>query len=313
MSQTTRRQILQAGAVALPLPWLESQEASSPRGGKSGGKTKRFIAACYSLSFMAANFWPDKPGKKYTPSRYLKQLGDMSSKSTVISGLAHEGSPGGHGSETTWLTGSKRKDSKINISLDQLLAENLGHNTRFASLVMSNGGPRNISYSRSGTPILPTSKAGAIFDKMFGKSSGSSAEAELKQMRTERSLLDAILGQAKSMKSRISRDDQKRLDSYLEAVRQAEKNIAKAEAWLKKPKPKAPVSRPSEVKSKSDVHGKTKLFYDMARLAMQSDSSRIMSILSFGGSAPPAVEGVSQGHHPLSHHITVKTARKWSN
>jgi hypothetical protein len=96
--------------------------------------------------------------------------------------------------------------------------------------------------------------------------------------------------------------DREKLDEYFTSVRELEQRLVQAEAWAKKPKPKVDAKPPVNVQNGADLVGKTRLWFDMIHLALQTDSSRLITLQLLGTSSVPPIQGVSQGHHDLSHH-----------
>ena len=81
-----------------------------------------------------------------------------------------------------------------------------------------------------------------------------------------------------------------------------EQRLAQAEAWSKQPKPKVDAKPPQNIQNSTDLIGKSRLWFDLIHLALQTDSSRLVTLQLIGTSGVPPIQGVSQGHHDLSHH-----------
>ena len=92
------------------------------------------------------------------------------------------------------------------------------------------------------------------------------------------------------------------LDEYVTSVRQLEKRLVTDEQWSKKPKPKVDAKPPTDITNKSDLIGRTRLLFDLTHLALQTDSTRLITIMLAGSSNAPPIPGVNLGHHDLSHH-----------
>src|SRR5207248_6016569 len=121
------------------------------------------------LGFLGANFTPQRTGRNYEPTKYLQLLQDVRSHFTVISGLSHPNVDGGHHAERSFLTAAPHPGSpsfKNSISLDQVAAESIGLQTRFASLALTTGG-LGLSWSRSGVEIPAISRPSVVFARMF--------------------------------------------------------------------------------------------------------------------------------------------------
>ena len=96
--------------------------------------------------------------------------------------------------------------------------------------------------------------------------------------------------------------DREKIDEYFTSVRELEQRLARAEEWSKKPKPKVDARPPQDITNPADIIGRTRLMFDLMHLALQTDSTRLITVLLAGTSLVPTVPGVSLGHHDLSHH-----------
>jgi hypothetical protein len=121
-------------------------------------------------------------------------------------------------------------------------------------------------------------------------------------LRDGQSILDAVRGQAGKLKSGLGAQDRDKLDEYFTSVRELEQRLATAEKWSKVPKPKVKVKPPQNVNNPTDLVGKSRVWFDLIHLALQTDSTRLVTLLLLGTSGVPPVRGVSLGHHDLSHH-----------
>jgi hypothetical protein len=140
---------------------------------------------------------------------------------------------------------------------------------------------------------------------MFTQGSPAEVKAQVKKLEQGQSVLDAVAGQAKDLKKTLPTRDRDRLDQYFDSVRDLEQRLATGKEWELKPKPKAPVPTPRDVPSPAEYMAKTRLMYDMARLAFESDSTRCVTLMLDSVSSPVLnVEGVkiTDGYHNLSHH-----------
>src|SRR5690606_18219856 len=115
-------------------------------------------------------------------------------------------------------------------------------------------------------------------------------------------LFRSVRDQAKKVKGLVGTGDREKLDEYFTSVRELEQRLAQAEAWSKRPKPKVDAKPPVNVQNSADVIGKTRVWFDLIHLALQTDSSRLVTLQLLGTSSVPPIPGVSQGHHDLSHH-----------
>jgi Protein of unknown function (DUF1552) len=197
-----------------------------------------------------------------------------------------------------------------------VLAREIGSLTRFASLELGCDAVRktaacdsgyscayvyNLSWSSPTTPVTPESNPRMVFERLFGTGAPGERQANLRRRRQEqRSLLDFILDDARSMQRRISRDDHGKLDQYLSSVREIETRIERAERFgaVRDPGMATPAGIPTNYAHYLE------LMYDMLFLAFQTDSTRVASFLVNHDGSNLAFDhiGISEGHHDLSHH-----------
>src|SRR5262249_30132472 len=190
---------------------------------------------------------------------------------------------------------------KNSISVDQVAAEKIGLHTRFASLALTTGN-LGLSWSRSGVEIPALASPSVVFARMFLEGNAREKAAMKQWLHQGRSVLDLTFESARAVERDLHPRDRDKLDQYLTAVRETEVRLRKAEEWENKPRPKTDAKPPTDIEDLADVVGRTRLLYDMIHLALQSDSTRIIT-LSQPLSAPvPPVKGVTQGYHNLSHH-----------
>lgn len=257
------------------------------------------------LGLIGDNLNPTEAGKKYKPSRYLKELQDLRDQVTVVSGSSHPGVKGGHRAEASILTatamGSAGK-AKNTISIDQYLAKHLGDATRFPSLVLSNGGSTSPSYTENGSMIPPEDSPSNLFAKLFIDDSPKERELQADRVRQGRSIMDLVGEDAKSLSRELGTGDQQRLDAYFTSVRDLEKRMAANERWAKLPKPKVDAKRPVDIGNGSDLIGRQRMMSDVIKLALQTDSSRYVTYHIPGAGGVIPIDGVDEGYHGLSHH-----------
>lgn len=333
-SALSRRKFLRGAGIALSLPLLEGMTPVFAAVAKRmaadatpGGKPRRFFGICNNLGLLPEHFFPKESGRNYALSPYLELLQEHRNDFTVCSGVWHPDVDGGHPADNCFLTAAPHPGSagfRNTISLDQYLAERLGHLTRFPSLTLGvnvQQGVRSLSWTGSGVMIPCEEKAADVFARMFLQGTREETEAQVRKLETGRSILDAVAGQAKELQRTVGARDRDRLDQYFTSVRDLEQRMQMSREWERKPKPKVSASMPLDPASPKAYMEKVKLMYDMARLAFETDSTRSISLLLDSVNSPAIEFGdvkTSDGYHNLSHHgkskeklAQLKTIDEW--
>ncbi|MCH2399525.1 MAG: DUF1552 domain-containing protein [Pirellulales bacterium] len=308
----SRRRLLQSAGVALSLPLLESMRpifaAKRPA---QENKPRRMLAICNNLGLLPDLFFPKATGSGYQLSPYLEVLRKHRDDFTVFSGVSHPDVDGGHPADNCFLTAAPHPASgrfKNTISLDQLMAEQVGYQTRFPSFTLGvnvQEGVRSLSWTESGVMIPCDQSAADIFKRMFLQGTAEEIEKQVRKLELGRSILDTVAGQARSLRRDLGGGDRQRLDQYFNSVRDLEKRIEASQAWESRPKPKINMPVPLDPEDPSDYMAKVRLMYEVSRLAFQTDSTRVISLLLDSVNSPAIeVDGVatSDGYHNLSHH-----------
>src|SRR5262245_41463897 len=297
----TRRSFLRSAGVALALPFLESTSPAAP----ATKIPRRMVCINTPLGLHPPFFFPQKSGKDYELTPYLEVLNEVRNDFTVISGLTHPDIGASHDSNFSFLTAAphpeQRAGLKNSISLDQFTAEHIGGETRSASLPLSCEG-FSLSWTRSGAIVPSDSWPSGVFARLFLEGRPDEVQAQARRLRDGQSILDAVGEQSKSLQSGLGSNDRDKLDEYFTSVRELEKRLAVAEEWSKKPKPKVDAKPPQNVANPADLVGKSRVWFDLIHLALQTDSTRLVTLQLLGTSSVPPVAGVSFGHHDLSHH-----------
>lgn len=302
-----RRKLLKAAGVSLALPWLDAFSPRAPAGAaKADPINRRMVCICTPLGLHPAYFFPEKTGKDYESTPYLDVLKDFRSEYTVISGLSHAGmSPGfAHQASASFLTGIQgagRPGFRNAISLDQFAAEKIGGQTRFPSLALSGEGA-GLSWTRTGALVPAHTSPAKVFAKLFLDGKAEEVKAQVTRLEDGRSVLDDVRDEAKKLRSNLGVDDRDKLDEYITSVRELEQRLAKDEGWAKRPKPKVNAKQPTDIPNVADLLGRTRLLFEVSHLALQTDSTRLITIMLGGATQVPPIPGVSLGHHDLSHH-----------
>lgn len=303
-----RRAFLRGTGTVLSLPFLEAMvPAFATRAQAAVGQPPpRFLAMCATLGFHTPFLFPEETGADYTLTPYLEPLKDLRGDFSVLSGLQHmeQNGANGHTSEMTWLTSAKHPGLagfKNSISIDQLIAEKIGTQTRFPSLILGTGS-ESLSWSSSGVPLPAENSPSRAFQQLFVDGTPAEIQAQVRGLKRGRSILDTVMGQAKKLHGELGKRDQEKLDEYFSAVRDLEGRLVQNEEWVQKPKPKIDAKPPTDIQSRTDAIGKMKLLQDLVVLALQTDSTRTVTMRLSGMNAVPEIEGVKNDWHNLSHH-----------
>ena len=289
----------------MALPVLESMTPALAQTVDSDPQRLLVIGA--TLGFYPAAWFPTVAGREYETTEHLKHLERHRSRFTVFSGLSHEEQSGRqpHNSEITWLTAARRPglDGFQNtVSMDQVAADHVGYATRFPSISLGSLTEQSQSYTTSGVMVPAESSPATLFRKLFLQGKPEEIQREEQSLNDGGSILDSLQTQTDSLRRTASANDRQKLDSYLEALRSAERDLAKAGAWLHRPKPVVDAAPPSDISNRADIVGRTKLMFELIPLILETDSSRVISMMIQDHAAVPPIEGVTQDQHNLSHH-----------
>ena len=305
-----RRQFLRGTGVALALPFLDSLSLRK-LGAQTPTAPRRMLAICNNLGVLGTGFFPTSTGRDYRLSPYLEEVASHKDDFTVLSGVSHPGVDGSHSSDVSFLTAAPHPGGggfRNTISLDQFIARDIGHLTRFPSLTLgvnAKAGRRSLSWTESGVLIPCENKASAVYKKLFLQGSPEQVEQQIQRLKLGESIMDTVAEQSRSLNRRLGRSDRERLDQYFTAVRDVEKRLTKAQYWERLPKPNAPIAEPVDPRDKSEYMDMTRLMYQMARLAFETDSTRAITLLLDSSNSPTIkVDGakITDGYHNLSHH-----------
>ena len=295
----TRRTFLRAAGVSLALPLFGGRAVAA------GAAPRRMVLICTPLGLHAPNLVPEAAGRDYQSTPYLDVLKDFRNDLTVVSGLSHPEVESGHDSIFSFLTAAphpeRRAGFRNTISVDQLAAEHIGTKTRFPTLSLAGEG-FGLSWTRSGALVPSDWSPAAVFARLFLEGKPDAVRDQVRRLKDGRSILDAVGEQARGVRDGLGAGDRDKLDEYFTRVRELEKRLAAAEEWSKKPKPKVNVPQPRDIPNPADLIGRTRLLFDLTHLALQTDSTRIVTILLGGASLVPPIPGVTFDHHNLSHH-----------
>ena len=246
------------------------------------------------FGFDPAAFVPVATGRDYTLPSHLTHLAAFRDDFTVISGLSHPNTGGGgHKAEAVMLTGAPYPDYSHNlkntISVDQAFAARFRGETRYESFVLTTQG-QSLSVTANGVSIPAIGQPSAVFKKLFLAATPAEIDVEMRRIDEGRSMLDFVSDRAKSLNRRISNADRQRVEEYFESVRDVERQLQMTREWVNRPKPKAIGNEPRDIGDNQQQKAKFQLMIDMIHLALVTDSTRAVSLMTFGM------------HHDLSHH-----------
>jgi hypothetical protein len=334
MKQLSRRTVLRGLGAAVALPFLDAMyPAFAAQAVKSSLRPTR-MAFLYVPNGIVMEDWTPPGEIGVTPlgelPRISRALAPYRNDVLFLTGLtsdggrAHGDGPGDHGrAGAAYLTGvhpkkTSGKDIRAGISMDQIAAQRIGSATKYASLEIGceegiQGGncdngyscaySNSLSWRTPSTPNPPEVRPRAVFERLFGAVDDvRDPETRRRQRGYDKSVLDAVLADANSLKSTLGGTDRNKVDEYLYAVRDIEKRIAQAERTTSD-QLVAPIDAPAmSVPADFHVHGY--LMMDLLTLAFQTDQTRIITALMGIEQSPrnyPEI-GITEGHHGLTHH-----------
>ena len=321
MKKLSRRTALQGAGVTLALPWLEAMGLEKK---ENSGVPVRFCAIQFPFGVaMPKDDAPDRQwgwfplgeGKNFELTNPLRPLAPLMEHATIFSGLSHPRcrSMNGHDTGDVFLTANNlaKVTYRNTISLDQLIARHIGHNTRLNSLTLSTDGgvgPRTrtttLSYNADGQPIPALCDPKMIFQRLFGQDRASRSERS--KLESSGSILDLVLDQSNGLRCQLGRADQQKLDEYETSVREVEKRIERSRQWINIPLPEVDAGSIDLEATPDSPDQYLSAVYDLMFLAIQTDLTRVITyqVGSMGPSrarAFPSCIGLKGDWHGLAH------------
>jgi hypothetical protein len=337
-----RRTFLRASGLSVAIPAMMSlgEGRGVAASASLGRQAVTASGAPLRMAFMSIpngvqqDHWFPKEGFELNES--MSPLESMKAHFQVLGGLDHinaTAGPDGAGdharANATFLTGMRARktagsDIRVGVSVDQVAAQQLGHVTRFPSLELTSDLIRNsgscdsgyacayqynLAWSSPTTPMTPEANPRLVFERLFG--AGEPGEREknfLQRQATQRSVLDFVMEEAKSLERSLGVHDRRKFDEYLSVVREMEKRIESAEQF--KEAPTTEEAQPAGIPQ--DFASYMEIMYDMLALAFQTDSTRIATLLlAYDGSNKIFPQlGIPEGHHYLTHNQRVPELAK---
>lgn len=328
--QLNRRAILRGTGVSLALPWLECMHGVAEESPVAAAPPTRLCALYFGfgVALPAADgeekqwrWFPEGEGRDYTLTETLSPLQAHRDQLSILGGLSHPNGRrmGAHDTGDTFLTGAflNNKMLRNTISLDQVAAQATRDQTRFSSLVMSTDGgvgeptrSSTLSYDDRGRPIPALNQPQQIFDRFFGDGDADSI-ARGRRLKSASSMLDQVLDDSRSLRRRLGRQDQEKLDEYLASVRQIEEGVRRSQQWLEVPRPELTDEERDLLHLDADDEAPLmymRTMYDLIYLAFRTDSTRVttyqitnMADCSSLAAKFPQLEGFKDSLHTLAH------------
>jgi hypothetical protein len=318
-----RRTFLRGMGTAIALPFLDAMTPALAAPGKPPVR----VAFVYVPNGIDMKNWnPSYEGKLAELPRTLKPLEPFKQDITLLSNLTHNwgrvllDGAGDHGRCcASYLTGAQVRKSMVDIhagiSMDQVIANQIGSQTRFPSLELGLEDSRqagdcdsgyscaytnNLAWKSDTQALPPILDPRLMFERLFGSGPVLSPAERARQSRYRRSILDFVTGDTKKLESDLGPTDRRKLDEYLTSIREVERQIAKAEKDNAQVDPH--MEKPYGVPADFAEH--FKLMSDMMTIALQADLTRVMTFLVTreGSSRAYRELGISDGHHPCTHH-----------
>ena len=299
-----RRQFLRNAGGLIALPFLNSLPMPLAAAKAIAEPRKRLVTVGTFLG-MYPGEWHPTQGSDRVP-QLLEPMMKHRKDFTIVSGVDH-GIQGGHKGTPSFLSGVYQPEYigesvmvRNTITLDQLAAKYLSKDSRFHSLQLgaSEGKPtQTLSWDQNGVPLLPEADPTKVFQRLFV--SDLNPEEASKAMDLKRSVLDIVAQDAKSLQKEIGYEDREKVDAYFTSIRDVEKRIKRQQQWVNTPKPGVPplTERPTT------FHENLSLMFELAALALQHDSTRVVSFELPAGGLPIILNGEQlSGYHGQSHH-----------
>ena len=314
-NQFNRRHFLRGAGALIALPALESigfRRFASAAATAPVAPPKRMAFMGIGFGVTKETWFPDvsQTGADYALSQGLSPLARHKDDFTVVQGCSNKFSNEAHWGSTYWLTGANRyaipgQNMANSISADQVAAQQLGRDTRFSSIQLNSSdgsasghGPGlSLAWDQRGKPVAGFNDPVQVFHKLF-----SADELPLDQRQAaiaeNRSVLDAVLTEAKRVQRGLTKTDTDKIDEYFQGIRDIETRLSKDEDWLDVPKAKSPMSEPKKgLKGRAEIE----VMYDLIVAALQTDSTRVMTYRMPGQALLSSMD-VTPSAHNVSHY-----------
>ena len=320
-----RRAVLRGLGATFALPLLDSMVPAMTALAQTAAKPINRLGVMYPVNGMIMEKWtPAAVGAGFELSPTLGALAPFRDQLLVLSGLACVPTPGRPGgahakASTRFLTDISPPTSETfldaGVSMDQLAARVAGEHTQLASLELAiesgeTAGAcdvgfacaytNTISWRSANTPLPTENNPRAVFERLFGDSGSTNPAARRARIAQDKSVLDSVIEEAATLRGALGPGDRGKLVEYLDAIRDVERRIQKAEEQSSRELPT--IDHPAGIPATYDEH--VRLLCDLQVLAFQADLTRVVTFMlgrEFSGVTYPQI-GVPDAHHPITHH-----------
>lgn len=296
---------MKAAGLTLALPMLESfspvsRAADEQPGQSDATPAKRLICVGSNLGLYRKALYPESAGTDYEVTELLQPLQKHRDAFSLFSGFDHRAG-NGHGNWDNYLCGRQIGS----MSLDQLAAERIGSSTRFESLQLCAGDiPRQkMVFTRGGVPLPMINRPSVVYGKMFASSEDRARTEYL--LKSGRSALDKLRGDANLLQQRVSGADRLKLEEYFTSLRELEGRLGRQLNHLAEDAPDVDYELPPyDPIAPTMMLECERIMFDLMALALQTDSTRVATMFIAGLGQVFKLDGVTMraGYHALSHH-----------
>ncbi len=302
----TRRSMLRATGAAVFLPTLEGLSAPAVASSSAGKPPLRVVFLSFPYG-LTKKWYPTEPGAGNHLTKNIEPLRKHANDFSVLTNLSNKLNNGAHEACDHWLTCADMSGLVKPFSLDQALAAHLGRDTRLSSIELSSrkeggmGKAHSLAWSREGNSIPAETSPSRLYNRLFGTGEVPVDEQRFR-LAQGKSILDAVMHDARSIQPKLSTRDREKLDQYFTSVRDVEQRMKRSEEWIDRPKPKAPFADPKgefrvpgikqRLQGKDFVH----IMMDLMVAAFQADQTRVFTMRM------PGVGVMTENGHPKDGH-----------
>lgn len=301
----SRRSFIYGANACLALPLLDTFANNK----SSDSQVRRSVFMGIGFGFVNDTFYPQKPGR-FSDTGLTEGLSPLKKHQDdilFIGNLTNGPVADPHMGSTNLLTAADTTGAPglsffNSVSCDQLIAEKVGTNTRYKSMIISgsdrdgHGRGLSLSWDRAGNPLPGYKKSIEIYNAVFANKYESREQVK-KRLQRKESILDALKINANSVNKVLGKEDREKIDEYFQSIRQIEMSLSQSAEWLNRPKPAAPFEWQEPPHGEQEM----KMILDLIALALQNDSSRVITYRMHGKSLLESM-GISIDPHGVSHY-----------